>query len=78
MAHGIRKHQRKYLYLRSKLQAKGTVSAKRHLKRLSGKQMRFSKNLNHCISKKLVNSEYELENNADLTYVSFSKKWAIL
>jgi IS605 OrfB family transposase len=40
--------------LRAKLQAKGTRSAKRHLKKLSGKEHRFAKDTNHCISKTLV------------------------
>jgi IS605 OrfB family transposase len=40
--------------LRAKLQAKGTRSAKRKLKRLSGKERRFAKDTNHCISKQLV------------------------
>lgn len=40
--------------LRSSLQMKGTRSAKRHLKRLSGKESRFKRNVNHCISKRLV------------------------
>jgi len=40
--------------LRSKLQAKGTRSAKRKLKRLSGKERRFAKDTNHCISKQLI------------------------
>jgi len=40
--------------LRAKLQAKGTRSTKRKLKRLSGKEHRFAKDTNHCISKKLV------------------------
>ena len=40
--------------LRAKLQAKGSSSAKRKLKRLSGKERRFAKDTNHCISKKLV------------------------
>ena len=40
--------------LRAKLQARGTRSAKRKLKRLSGKERRFAKDTNHCISKKLV------------------------
>ena len=40
--------------LRAKLQSKGTRSAKRKLKRLSGKERRFAKDTNHCISKKLV------------------------
>jgi putative transposase len=40
--------------LRAKLQAKGTRSAKRKLKRLSGKEHRFTKDVNHRISKQLV------------------------
>lgn len=40
--------------LRAKLQAKDTRSTKRKLKRLSGKERRFAKDTNHCISKKLV------------------------
>jgi len=40
--------------LRSKLQKKGTKSAKRRLKQLSGKEARFARDVNHCISKKIV------------------------
>jgi IS605 OrfB family transposase len=40
--------------LKARLQRKGTKSAKRHLKRLSGRMARFSKDVNHCISKRLV------------------------
>ncbi|MFZ2534782.1 MAG: transposase, partial [Methanothrix sp.] len=40
--------------LKARLQSKGTKSAKRHLKKLSGRTARFSKDVNHCISKKLV------------------------
>jgi len=47
----VRNRQR---HFRAKLQAKGTRSAKRKLKRLSGKEHRFAKDTNHCISKKLV------------------------
>ncbi|MCK9407240.1 MAG: IS200/IS605 family accessory protein TnpB-related protein [Methanothrix sp.] len=36
------------------LYACGTDSAKRHLKKLSGKEARFHRDVNHCISKKLV------------------------
>ena len=46
----------RYKEIRKKLQSKGTKSAKRHLKRLSGKENRFKKDINHCISKKIVNS----------------------
>jgi len=40
--------------LRRKLQQKGTRSAKRLLKHLSGKEQRFARDVNHCISKQLV------------------------
>lgn len=40
--------------LRAKLQTRGTRSAKRKLKRLSGKERRFARDINHSISKKLV------------------------
>ncbi len=36
------------------LQAKGSKSAKRHLKKLSGHETRFKKNTNHVISKQIV------------------------
>jgi len=41
-------------HLRAELQAVGTKSAKRHLKKLSGREQRFARDINHCISKKLV------------------------
>jgi len=44
----------KFQKLRTSLQSKGTKSAKRHLKRLSGRQKRFVTDLNHCISKRIV------------------------
>ncbi len=40
--------------LRTKLQSKGTKSAKRKLKKLSGRERRFQNDVNHCLSKKLV------------------------
>ena len=46
-----RKH---YSNLRARLQKRGTKSAKRKLKRLSGKQRRFQKDTNHGISKRIV------------------------
>jgi IS605 OrfB family transposase len=42
--------------LRRKLQHKGTRPARRKLKRLSGKEKRFANDVNHCISKQLVNT----------------------
>jgi hypothetical protein len=43
-----------YARRRAALQAVGTKSAKRRLRQLSGRQRRFQKNTNHCISKELV------------------------
>ncbi len=40
--------------LRSKLQKKGTKSTKRLLKKRSGRERRFQRDINHCISKALV------------------------
>jgi len=40
--------------IRAKLQSKGTKSAKRRLKKLSGKEARFAKDTNHVISKQIV------------------------
>jgi putative transposase len=57
---------------RGKLQRKKTKSAKRKLKKVSGKEARFRTNTNHCISKHLVekakdtNSAIALE---DLTHI---------
>jgi putative transposase len=48
---GIRYRRRK---LRSKLQYAQSKSAKRHLKKLSGKEARFSTDVNHCIAKQIV------------------------
>jgi putative transposase len=39
---------------RRRLQARGTKSAKRHLKKISRRQSRFVRDTNHCVSKKLV------------------------
>ena len=49
----IRKH---YSNLRAKLQSKGTEGAKKLLKRLSGKERRWMTNLNHTISRRIVDS----------------------
>ena len=55
-ANKIRKQRRKYLYLKRTLQQKGTQSAKRKLKSISGKEKRFMKNVNHIITKKIVSN----------------------
>ena len=50
----VKNIRRRYLRLRQRLQAKGTKSAKRKLKQRRRKESRFATDVNHCISKKLV------------------------
>ena len=50
----IERKRQKHQRLRTGLQKRGTLSAKRHLRKLAGKQARFQKDVNHCISKRLV------------------------
>ena len=55
----VEKSRRRYERIRSKLQAAGTKSAKRHLKKLSGKERRFKKDTNHVLSKQIVSKAKE-------------------
>ncbi len=48
--------ENKTFRLKRKLQAKGTKSAKRHLKKLSGKQLRRRTDHDHVVSKRIVQS----------------------
>lgn len=50
----VKNRNRHYLQVRKSLQTKGTRGAKALLRRLSGKQNRFQKDINHCVSKKIV------------------------
>jgi IS605 OrfB family transposase len=50
----IEKNRKRMLKLRGDLQKRGSLSAKRHLKQLSVKQRRFQRDVNHCMSKRLV------------------------
>ena len=50
----VEKVRKRHHGLRQRLQKRGTKSAKRHLKKLSGKEHRFRKNTNHVISKHIV------------------------
>jgi putative transposase len=51
---GVESRLKRISRLRSRLQSKGTKSAKGHLKRLSGRQKRFMRDVNHVISKRIV------------------------
>ena len=49
--------KRRYQYNRKKLQQKGTRSAKRKLKALSGREKRFMLDFNHVVSKSMANNQ---------------------
>jgi len=50
----VEKNRKRHHALRQRLQKRGTKSAKRHLKKLSGQEARFKRNTNHVISKRIV------------------------
>ncbi len=50
----VERKRRWYADLRGRLQQRGNLSAKRHLRKLAGKQRRFQKDTNHRIAKQLV------------------------
>lgn len=68
--------RKKIAYLRAKLQSSGTKSAKRHLKKTAQRENRWMADVNHCLSKTLVNhyGENTLFVLEDLTNVSFDEK----
>lgn len=71
----ILRKREKFQLLREKLQSKGTKSAKRVLKRMSGRENRWMTDINHRISKTLV-SKYgrgTLFVIEDLTGISFNE-----
>lgn len=53
-SNNMKNTMKRHEHLRNVLQAKGTKSAKRHLKKLSGREKRFKANINHIISKAIV------------------------
>ena len=69
----IRKVKREVLFLKKQLQAKGTPSAKRKLKKLSGYEKRFSLNVNHNISKQLVEMPFDIFALEDLSGIRKQK-----
>jgi len=50
----IEKNRQRHQALRQRLQKHGTKSARKHLKKLSGREARFKRHTNHVISKRIV------------------------
>lgn len=68
----IAKKRRNYAKKRQSLQSKNTKSAKRRLKRLSGRENRWMTDVNHCLSKTLAEKNPDtLIVVEDLTNVTF-------
>ncbi len=65
----IKNVRAKYAYLRAKLQGKGTCSAKKLLRKISGKEERFVTWINHNISKEIVAMPFDVFAIEDLTSI---------
>jgi IS605 OrfB family transposase len=71
----IRERQRKNLHLSKQLKSQGNKSAKRKLKQIAGKEKRFSRDVNHCITKKLAaNSDVKMYILEDLTGIRTKRR----
>jgi IS605 OrfB family transposase len=70
--------RKKFAYLRRQLQSKGTKSAKRHLKKLGQRENRWMSDVNHQLSKTLVDyyGSDTLFVSEDLTNVTFERRYA--
>lgn len=70
----VKNTRAKCAYLRKRLQSKGTRSAKRKLRKISGRERRFVTDVNHCISKQIVNSDYTVFALEDLSKIRVQKR----
>jgi IS605 OrfB family transposase len=57
---GIRAVRGRYAFSRRCLQAAGTRSAKRHLRRLRGRERRFQADVNHGIAKRVAGMDFDV------------------
>ncbi len=62
----VEKSRKRYERIRSKLQAAGTKSAKRRLKKLAKRERRMKRDTNHIISKRLVSKAVETDRGISL------------
>jgi IS605 OrfB family transposase len=70
----LRNVKGKYRHVRSELQSKGTRSASRRYRAISGKERRFVRDVNHCISKTLVESDHGVFALEDLKGIRKGRK----
>ncbi len=64
----------RYQNLKAELQSKGTRSAKRKLKEISGRERRFVRDLNHCVANEIVSKPFDIIVFEDLTAIRGIKK----
>jgi putative transposase len=64
----------RYARLRAELQSKGTRSARRKLKEMSGRERRFVTDVNHCITKHIVATGHTVFALEDLTSIRVQKR----
>lgn len=74
----VETYRKRITELKARLQSKGTKSAKRHLKKLSKKENSFKKDVNHCISKKLVTKAKALGVGLKLEDLQFKNKKPVM
>lgn len=70
----VREVKGRYTYLKRQLQRAGTRSAKRHLKKLAGRERRFIADTNHCISKRIVESDCDAIALEDLSVAALKMR----
>jgi IS605 OrfB family transposase len=70
----VESYRKKITGLKVRLQSKGTKSAKKHLKKISKKETSYKKDVNHCISKKLVQKAKTLGVGLKLEDLNFKKQ----
>lgn len=70
----VKNTRARFAHLRAELQSKGTRSAKRKLRRMSGRERRFVTDVNHCISKQIVRSDSTVFALEDLSKIRVQKR----
>ena len=70
----VKNARSKYAHLRAELQSKGTRSSIRKLRKLAGRERRFVTDVNHCISKQIVQSPSTVFALEDLTKIRVQKR----
>jgi putative transposase len=70
----VKNTRAKYAHIRAELQSKGTRSALRKLRKISGRGRRFVTDVNHCISKQISQSPFTVFALEDLSKIRVQKR----